>query len=653
VARQKLLGDLLLLLKKAVLVFMDIFLVNAAAILALMLRYDFNVPTDQFYNYYNTALIMTGVMLCVFYVFHLYKSIWLYASVGELLYVFFACLTGATALFVLFRLVLDIGFPRSFYLIFMLLSVAFIGGVRFAFRLLRRARHIYRKKRGDFSRVMIIGGGVAGSLTIKEIYNNPQLKKIPVAVIDDDPAKYKKSLNGVPVLGSTADIVKVAQERKIDEIVIAIPSAGRTEMKRIISLCNQTKCKVKTLPGIYDLIDGKIDIKKIRDVEISDLLGRSAVRTDLEEVSGYLKGETVLVTGGGGSIGSELCRQVARFSPNKIIILDNYENSAYDIQQELLSLHNNDPAVDIVIASVRDRDRIERIFEQYRPAVVFHAAAHKHVPLMEASPDEAVKNNVFGTMNVAECAHKYGAKRFILISTDKAVNPTSVMGATKRIAEMIIQSLDRVSDTHFTAVRFGNVLGSNGSVIPLFKKQIENGGPVTVTHPDIVRYFMTIPEAVQLVIQAGAMANGGEIFVLDMGSPVRIVDLAEDLIRLSGLEPGVDIDIVFTGLRPGEKLYEELLLAEEGLKSTAHPKIFFGQPIVQDPVKLFRFLDELKVIAQKGDADRIHAFLKSIVPEYHDEVASTISPGMEQSSRVERPLREKLVKRTGGQGVKA
>ena len=634
-------------------VLLDIVLVNLAALSALMLRFDFNVPIEQILNYIRASLVITIVMLGSFYIFNLYKSIWRYASIGELLYVFFSCFAGSSALYILFRSLWPISFPRSFYLIFWLLTVAFIGGTRFTYRMLKRTKSVWFKTNNDFKRVMIIGGGIAGALTIKELNNNPQMKKRPVAIIDDDPSKYKKRLNGVPVCGGSDDIERIARDKRIDEIIIAMPSAHRTVIKKIVGKCNKTGCRVKTLPGIFEIIDGKIDVKRIRDVEISDLLGRSVVSMDLEEKDNYLKDGTILVTGGGGSIGSELCWQVARFSPRKIIILDNYENNAYEIHRRLTDKYESKPEIEVVIASIQDRTRIDKVFDQYRPTVVFHAAAHKHVPLMETSPGEAIKNNVLGTKNVVDCAHKYGVDRFILISTDKAVNPTNVMGATKRIAEMLIHSMDRISSTKFAAVRFGNVLGSNGSVIPLFKKQIAAGGPVTVTHPDIVRFFMTIPEAVQLVIHAGAMTRGGEIFVLDMGNPVKIADLANDLIRLSGFEPGKDIEIKYIGLRPGEKLYEELLLEDERLKGTTHPNIFYGQPAAQDPVILYKYIEQLEAIADYGDPDLIHDTLKHIVPEYHEEVAATMDPNIGLLPMDIKTLKEQFTKRNVSQSAKA
>ena len=407
----------------------------------------------------------------------------------------------------------------------------------------------------------------------------------------------------------------IAEKMNIDEIIIAIPSVSKKEIGSIVEICKKTKCKLKILPGIYEIIDGQVSIKKIRDVQIEDLLGRDEVKLNIDEISSYIEGKSILVTGGGGSIGSELCRQIARFKPRKLAIFDIYENNAYDIQNELLRRYK-DLNLDVIIGSIRDKKRINEIIEKEKPDVIFHAAAHKHVPLMENNPREAIKNNVFGTLNLAQAADRYGVKRFVMISTDKAVNPTNVMGATKRICEMIVQSMNEISKTEFVAVRFGNVLGSNGSVIPLFKKQIEEGGPVTVTHPDVVRYFMTIPEAAQLVIQAGAMANGGEIFILDMGEPVKIIDLAKDLIRFSGFEPNVDIPIKITGLRPGEKLFEELLLDEEGIKATKHDKIYIGKPTYIDYKLLLKSINELGNVAENGEDKDVKGYLKSIVPSY-------------------------------------
>ena len=480
-------------------------------------------------------------------------------------------------------------------------------------------------KNTDISRVLIIGAGCAGEMVVKELEKNPQLNKKAVAIIDDDITRIGDQVSGVDIVGTRNSILKIVKLYKIDEIIFSIANISKKGKKEIIDICKNTNCKIKTIPGIYEIIDGKVDIKQVRDVEIEDLLGREPIEVDFNLMGSYIQDSTILVTGAGGSIGSELCRQIANIRPKKLIMLDNYENNLYSIQQELIRKYGDSIKMIAVVASIREQKRMEKIFDKYRPEVVFHAAAHKHVPLMENSPGEAIKNNIFGTLNVAMLSSKYNVKRFLLISTDKAVNPTNVMGATKRAAEMIIQSLNEESKTEFVAVRFGNVLGSNGSVIPLFKKQIEEGGPVTVTHPNIIRYFMTIEEAVGLVIQAGGMAKGGEIFVLDMGEPVKILDLAKNLIRLSGFEPDVDIKIVFTGLRPGEKLYEELLMSEEGLLDTKHKKIFIGRPIDFDKNDLQKYLIELRNIVLEEDYELMEQAMKNLVPTFiSPEVANAI-----------------------------
>lgn len=480
-------------------------------------------------------------------------------------------------------------------------------------------------KNTDISRVLIIGAGCAGEMVVKELEKNPQLNKKAVAIIDDDITRIGDQVSGVDIVGTINSILKIVKLYKIDEIIFSIANISKKGKKEIIDICKNTNCKIKTIPGIYEIIDGKVDIKQVRDVEIEDLLGREPIEVDFNLMGSYIQDSTILVTGAGGSIGSELCRQIANIRPKKLIMLDNYENNLYSIQQELIRKYGDSIKMIAVVASIREQKRMEKIFDKYRPEVVFHAAAHKHVPLMENSPGEAIKNNIFGTLNVAMLSSKYNVKRFLLISTDKAVNPTNVMGATKRAAEMIIQSLNEESKTEFVAVRFGNVLGSNGSVIPLFKKQIEEGGPVTVTHPNIIRYFMTIEEAVGLVIQAGGMAKGGEIFVLDMGEPVKILDLAKNLIRLSGFEPDVDIKIVFTGLRPGEKLYEELLMFEEGLLDTKHKKIFIGRPIDFDKNDLQKYLIELRNIVLEEDDELMEQAMKNLVPTFiSPEVANAI-----------------------------
>ncbi|MBE7083837.1 MAG: polysaccharide biosynthesis protein [Clostridiales bacterium] len=471
-----------------------------------------------------------------------------------------------------------------------------------------------KKASENQKRVMIIGAGSAGSMLIHEMNVSIKTQRYPACVIDDDKNKIGRYVNGVKVVGDTTEIGYYAEKLNVDEIIIAMPSVEKTVIKRIVEECNKTKKAVKILPGIYQFTIGQVQVSDIKPVSITDLLGREQVKVNLDEIMGYIEGKIVLVTGGGGSIGSELCRQIANHNPKHLIILDIYENNAYDIQQELVRKLPN-LKLTTLIASVRDRKKIENVFEKYRPEIVFHAAAHKHVPLMETSPNEAVKNNVGGTFNVADTAGKYGVERFILISTDKAVNPTNVMGATKRICEMIIQTMDKKYKTEYVAVRFGNVLGSNGSVIPLFKRQIEEGGPITVTHKDIVRYFMTIPEAVSLVLQAGAYAKGGEIFVLDMGEPVKIYDLAINMIKLSGLEPFIDIDVKVTGLRPGEKLYEERLMDEEGLNKTQNEKISIGKPLEIDSEILYKKIEEL-LIEAKGETEKMKELVHDLVPTY-------------------------------------
>lgn len=596
------------------LLFLDIVFINISYILALYLRFDGDIEIKYLNVYIDNALLLTLIKLIVFYYFKLYKSEWRYASIDELLNIVIACIVANTVTLSLL-VIMQTTLPRSIYIIATMIDIILIGGIRFSIRMLKRIinRSIITKK--GCRRIMIIGGGDAGAMVIREYSNHTQLNSKPVVIVDDDEKKQGNIIRGIPVLGKREDIPRLAEEMEIDEIVIAMPSAKRKVIKEIVEVCRQTKCKLKILPGMYELIDGEVSIKKIRDVQIEDLLGREEIKLNIEEISSYLKDKVVLVTGGGGSIGSELCRQIARFKPKELIILDIYENNVYDIQNELLREHKN-LNLKVAIASIRDKKRIEEVIEKEKPDVVFHAAAHKHVPLMEENPAEAIKNNVFGTLNLAQTADKYGVKRFVMISTDKAVNPTNVMGASKRICEMIIQSIDKISNTEFVAVRFGNVLGSNGSVIPLFKKQIEEGGPVTVTHKDVVRYFMTISEATRLVIQAGAMAKGGEIFILDMGEPVKILDLAKELIKLSGFEPNVDIPIKIVGLRPGEKLYEELLLAEEGISKTKHDKIHIGKPTFYDYKLLLKSINRLNNIIDNENNEELKEYLKNIVPTY-------------------------------------
>lgn len=596
------------------LMLLDVILINLAYFLSLYLRFEGNIEQEYLYNYINYAFVITCIKVVIFHFFKLYKSLWKYASVDEMIEVVLASIVS-NGIVAIFMHLVNARLPQSVYIMTAIMDMAFVGGSRFSYRAVRRVANSMPRKDENNKRILIVGAGAAGALVIKEYRNHETLNSMPVAIVDDDKRKKGQSINGVPVLGSREDIPKICEKQRIDEIVIAIPSAKKGEIKAIVDECKKTKCKTKILPGVYELIDEKVSVKKIRDVEIEDLLGRDEVKLDMKEICKYIEGKNVLVTGGGGSIGSELCRQISRFSPKKLIILDIYENNAYDIQNELLRKHT-DLNLKVVIASVRDRRRIHAIIEEERPDVIFHAAAHKHVPLMEENPQEAVKNNVFGTLNVVQAADEYDVEKFVMISTDKAVNPTNVMGATKRICEMIIQSYNAISNTEYVAVRFGNVLGSNGSVIPLFKKQIAEGGPVTVTHEEVIRYFMTIPEACQLVLQAGSMAKGGEIFILDMGEPVKIMDLAKDLIKLSGFEPNVDIPIEVTGLRPGEKLYEELLLDEEGISDTSHNKIFIGRPTFTDFKFLNKKLEKLKDVANQGNYEEIKDMLSQIVPTY-------------------------------------
>lgn len=500
-----------------------------------------------------------------------------------------------------------------------ILLFIFVLLIRFSKRIYIALRYSISRKNKDKIRALIVGGGDAGSMLIREIQTTDKIDYLPICVVDDDPAKLYKNINGVKILGTTDDIPRLVTKYSIDEILIAMPAAPKAQVKRVYEICETTKKKVKTLPGIYQIVSGDASVTALRPVQIQDLLGRDQIKVNLDEIMGYIEDRVVLVTGGGGSIGSELCRQIATHNPKQLIILDIYENNAYDIEQELKRNHSELNLL-VLIASIRDIGKMEDVFEKYHPEIVFNAAAHKHVPLMETSPNEAVKNNVFGTLNVAKCADKYKSKVFVQISTDKAVNPTNIMGATKRICEMIIQTIGKHSkNTKFVAVRFGNVLGSNGSVIPLFEKQIQEGGPVTVTHKDIIRYFMTIPEAVSLVLQAGAYAQKGQIFVLDMGEPVKIYDLAYNLIKLSGLEPNADIDIVCTGLRPGEKLYEERLMDEEGMQQTANGMISIANPIELDEAYLWSTLEKLKVAAASETSDMKH-LVAGLVTTYKPQI---------------------------------
>ena len=612
--------DKTLWIKRIFMVLMDICIVILTSITALIVRFEFSlsaVPKYYIGVVWSSLPATLVIAIIVFYVFRLYSSLWVYAGVTELLYLAAACIVDTllnTVTILLNYRDQEYPLPRSWYFIYGTLLLAFMFISRYSYRAVRT---FFGKKvdEKNLKRVLVVGAGEAGNSIIKEISGSRFVNMHIVGFVDDDKSKIGKYMHGVKVLGDRNDIIEIANEYLVDEIIIAIPTASAKETKAILDICKQTGCELKRLPGIYQLVNGDVSISKLKDVDVNDLLGRDPITVDLDSIMGYVSDKVVMVTGGGGSIGSELCRQIASHNPKQLVIVDIYENTTYDIQQEL---RRNYPELDLVvlIASVRNTKRMDLIFDKYRPEIVYHAAAHKHVPLMEDSPNEAVKNNVLGTWKVVQAADKYNVKRFVMISTDKAVNPTNIMGATKRICEMIIQTFSRYSNTEFVAVRFGNVLGSNGSVIPLFKKQMAAGGPVTVTHPDIIRYFMTIPEAVSLVLQAGAYAKGGEIFVLDMGEPVKIADLAKNLIRLSGYTLGVDMEIKYTGLRPGEKLYEELLTKEEGLQKTENELIYIGKPLEFDEV---HFLSELRKLEQAAIDERfdVKEIVSGIVPTYH------------------------------------
>lgn len=597
----------------------DITIIIMASIGALIARFDFSynsidaIYLESMYRYLPIHILTT---VLIFYFCKMYHSLWKFISIHELGYIILANIVSFFMQIAGFHL-MQYPIPRSYFFLEILLQTVMVVGIRFSYRFCRYLKEAREQRFGcgePQKRVMIIGAGDAGRAIIKEILDSRHLTMKVCCVIDDDCNKEGRYINGIPIIGDRSVILKNVEKYKIDKIILAIPSASKEERREILEICKMTKCELKTLPGMYQLIDGELNIGKLRDVEITDLLGRDPIQVNLDEIMGYVEQKVIMVTGGGGSIGSELCRQIAMYNPKQLIIFDVYENNAYEIQQEL-KRHHPELNLVVLIGSVRNTHRMETVFEKYRPDIVYHAAAHKHVPLMEDSPNEAIKNNVFGTYKTAKAASEYGVKRFVLISTDKAVNPTNIMGASKRLCEMIVQSFDKISKTEFVAVRFGNVLGSNGSVIPLFKKQIAEGGPVTVTHKDIIRYFMTIPEAVSLVLQAGAYARGGEIFVLEMGAPVRIDDMARNLIRLSGYTPDVDIKIEYTGLRPGEKLYEELLMAEEGMKETANKLIHIGKPIEMDEETFFDKLAELKEACYNDD-ESIKEKVQKLVPTY-------------------------------------
>ena len=589
-----------------------------AFFLALWFRFDCRysmIPKEFLGAYLKFIGIYVIFSLFVFWRLRLYNSIWRFASYSELVRMIVA--TGISSLFHCTGMTLFFGrMPLSYYFFGTVIQFGMTLMVRFAYRfvLLERSKRRKTEEIAKAKRVLLIGGGKAGQIILRDIKTAKELKDIVCCIIDDNPNKWGRYIEGVPIVGGRDDILSCVERYKIDKIIVAVPSATAEEKRDILNICKETGCELKNLPGVYQFLTGEVKVSALRDVDVEELLGRDPIKVNMEEIHAFIHGKKVMVTGGGGSIGSGLCRQIASYQPKQLIVFDIYENNAYQIQKslewEFPRLH-----MTVLIGSVRDERRLQSMFSRYRPDIVFHAAAHKHVPLMEDSPNEAIKNNVIGTLKTARTASRYHVKKFILISTDKAVNPTNIMGASKRLCEMVIQMIGKHSTTEFAAVRFGNVLGSNGSVIPLFKKQIERGGPVTVTDPNIVRYFMTIPEAVSLVLQAGAYAKGGEIFVLDMGEPVKILDLAKNLILLSGHKPDEDIQIVFTGLRPGEKLYEEMLMDEEGLQDTENNLIHIGKPIELDEGKFLEQLEELKeyVVTEPSD---IREWVKKIVPTY-------------------------------------
>lgn len=606
-------------IRRAILLaFFDVLVIFAAYFMALFLRFDLSfdhIPHEYLIGYESLIFPYALCCLVVFYIFRLYHSIWRFASVVELQRIIFAM--GVCAVISLvYQELWFVRMPISFWVIGWVLMFCGNLATRFGYRFLRSTKSLIEQKKGDETdRIMVIGAGSAGRMIVSELVSSSHIRVHVCCVIDDNRTKLGRYLQGVPIVGNRYSIPEMVDKYKVNRIIYAIPTTNAKNRKEILTICKDTGCKVQAVPGIYQIVNGKVSVSQLRNVEIEDLLGRDQVIVDNAGIHEFIAGHVVMVTGGGGSIGSELCRQIAAERPKQLIIFDIYENNAYSIEQEL---KRHMPEVNLVtlIGSVRNTSRVNSVLRKYKPEVIFHAAAHKHVPLMENSPNEAIKNNVFGTYKLAKAAADNGVKRFVLISTDKAVNPTNIMGASKRLCEMIVQMMNRSSTTEFAAVRFGNVLGSNGSVIPLFKKQIAEGGPVTVTDPNIVRYFMTIPEAVSLVLQAGIYARGGEIFVLDMGDPVRIDDMARNLIKLSGYEPDVDIPIVYTGLRPGEKLYEEILMDEEGLTSTPNHLIHIGKPIEMDDARFEKQLEDLER-ACLSEADDIREVVADIVPTYH------------------------------------
>ena len=628
------------LIRIATLIFVDILIVNLSYITSFLLRFDFDVNSAEFEfwfaSYADNLFPITAISIGAFAVMGLYTSMWRYAGTEELFKISIA--SALSSVFVItFMFLSGQSMPRSVYIISIVLIVILVSASRLSYRFIRNFKNHGAFKSivlsigradivgGDITKVMVIGAGDAGATMIKEIKSHPEYRKKVVVAIDDDTSKIGHRIMGVKIAGDHTKIKSIVRKYAVKEIIVAIPSANRKVIQNIVNECNRTSCKVKILPGLIDLINDRVSISKLRDVAIEDLLGRDEVELNTREISFYLEGKIVMVTGGGGSIGAELCRQIAKYKPRRLVAFDIYENTVFELANEI-KVKFPTLEFEAVIGSVRSRERLEQVFEKYRPHVVFHAAAHKHVPLMEKHPKEAILNNVLGTKNVIDLSDNYAVEKCVMISTDKAVNPVNVMGATKRAAEMILQEKSLSSHTIYSAVRFGNVLGSNGSVIPIFRKQIEVGGPVTVTHEEITRYFMTIPEAVQLVIQTGAMAEGGEIFILDMGEPVKIMDLAENLIKLSGYTPGVDIDITITGLRPGEKLYEELLLDGEEIETTTHEKIYVGSPLKPIPKlremlgggngdNIKHFEGKIREAIEMTDSE-VKEWLKELVPNY-------------------------------------
>lgn len=609
-------------IKKIMLVALDIVAINAATVLSLFVRFELSfskIDVQYIENARQFLWIDTIFTLIIFTIFGLYSGLWKYASIKELFNIIVACTISYTFKYFVTNW-MGISQPRSTIFFGWVLLIILVFATRFSYRFLRYIVHENTQRKG-IKRIMVVGAGDAGNMIIREIRSSGILKSKVVCAIDDDKNIHGLNIQGVKIIGGRDQIKEAVKKYKVDEIIIAMPSVSSRERKKIYDICKDTQCTLRTIPGMYQIINNEVKLSDLREVQIEDLLGRDTVDINVDEILDYVKGRVILVTGAGGSIGSELCRQIAGHNPKKLVMLDIYENSIYDIQLEIAGKY---PGLDmeVLIATIRDEKRIKSIMKKYKPEIVFHAAAHKHVPLMETSPNEAVKNNVFGTLTLVKAADESSVDKFIMISTDKAVKPTNIMGATKRICEMIIQAYNKKSETEFVAVRFGNVLGSNGSVIPIFRKQIEEGGPVTVTHKDITRYFMTIPEAVSLVLQAGYYAKGGEIFILDMGEPVKIYDLATNMIKLSGRTPDVDIKIEITGLRPGEKLYEELLMDEEGIEKTQNNLIYIGRPIQFDEKIFFENLAQLKRMAD-NEVSCMKLLIAKMIPTYTPEVTDT------------------------------